>query len=403
MRGVQTAILCVVSADKLSPEFLLAAACCRWPPSNSRDAAIRAAAAIVTEWDGFLQILQRQRVIGLADDALAAAQIAVPAPVAEAIASLVEKVGRRNRRLAAEATRLQHAFDAVGIPALTLKGVALAQLAYGSFKKQTRDIDFLVPLDRAEAAMALLEREGYALISPAKQLNAAQRRAVVRYAKDVEFVRRGTNLWLDLQWRAAENPQLLQGIDAHSPTQDVVLSDGSIARTLAPDDLFAYLCLHGATHAWSRLKWLADLNAWLATSNADLTHLYRHAQSRGVALCAAQALLLCQSLLGLELPVALAAEIQRSRRVNKLLAIAMTAMTAPQVKPASDMGMVSGNVRMKFLLGQGWPFFATQCRIALVGVRDAIALPLPPALQFLYPFLRLPLWLWRRMVPPRDP
>jgi hypothetical protein len=50
----------------------------------------------------------------------------------------------------------------------------------------------------------------------------------------------------------------------------------------------------------------------------------------------------------------------------------------------------------QFLLGQGWAFFAAQCRTASVGIIDVVSLPLPPYLRFLYPLLRLPLWLGRR-------
>jgi hypothetical protein len=384
-----------VSAVDLPPEFLLVAACCRWPASPSRDAAVRDAAARVADWNGVLQAVRRQRVGGLTHDALVAAKIDIPPPVAAKLAAQPAHIAQENLRLAREASRLQRLFAATQIPVVTLKGLALAQLAYGSYaSKQTRDLDLLVPLEYAEAAMQLLEGEGYVLLSPAKQLGEAQRRAVIRYGKDVELMHRDSKLLLDLQWRVAENPLLLKGIDADSPAQDVVLADGLSLRTLALPDLFAYLCVHGAYHAWSRLKWLADLNALIASHHADVTQLYRHAQSRGAGLCAGQALLLCQRLLDLRLPEPLGAEIQHDRRVEKLAAIALQTMTRSQLK--KDIGDVTDNVRMKFLLGQGWPFFAAQCRIALVGVRDVIAVPLPRPLHFLYPLLRLPLWLWRR-------
>jgi hypothetical protein len=38
-----------MSGRILSPEFLLAAACCRWPASPARDAAVRAAATSVQD------------------------------------------------------------------------------------------------------------------------------------------------------------------------------------------------------------------------------------------------------------------------------------------------------------------------------------------------------------------
>jgi hypothetical protein len=56
-----------------SPEFLLVAACCRWPPSQSRNAAVLAAAAAVADWAAVVLAAQRQCVAGLVHDALLAA------------------------------------------------------------------------------------------------------------------------------------------------------------------------------------------------------------------------------------------------------------------------------------------------------------------------------------------
>ena len=39
--------------------------------------------------------------------------------------------------------------------------------------------------------------------------------------------------------------------------------------TLADEPLYAYLCVHGASSAWFRLKWIADLNALLAGRTAE--------------------------------------------------------------------------------------------------------------------------------------
>ena len=344
----------------------------------------------------------RQRVVGFVRNALSAAGSDIPGGVVDWLASQSQKFARQNMLFAGEAARLQGQFDAAQIPVLILKGLPLAQLVYGScVSKQTRDIDFLVPPDRAEAALQILEREGYELLPPAEHLGKAQRRAVVHYAREVELRHRDSNVVVELQWRLTKNPQLLQGIDASAASQSVVFADGSSVRTLARDDLFAHLCVHGAGHTWSRLKWLADLNALIAAKDADIVRLYRHAQSRGAGLCAGQALLLCQRLFELELPPALGAELQGSRRILKLVKIALHAMTRPHAKQ-DGVTAVSANVYTQFLLGQGWAFYAAQCRIASVGIQDVVTLPLPPALHLLYPVLRLPLWLWRRTIASRS-
>jgi hypothetical protein len=387
------------AGDAFAPEFLLAAACCRWPPSESRNAAIRSATASDIDWNEFLRIVGRQRVGGLVHEALLSAEIACPPLIATKLAQRAERIARRDLIVAAESARLQRALEQAGIPVLVLKGVALAQLAYGSAAtKQTRDIDLLVPPDRAEAALQILERQDYALSSPAKHLSATQRRALVRYGREVELRYRGRRLVVELQWRAADNPLLLKGVDAHSPAQSIMLANGARLRTLAPDDLFAYLCVHGARHSWSRLKWLADVNALIAANAADIAHLYRHAQRIGAGLCAAQALLLCRQVLGLTLPAGLADEMKANKRVERLVAIALAALTARGAETERDTGFlgVIRSVRTQFLLGQGWRFYAAQCRAIAVAPADAIRWPLPPALHFVYPLLRLPLWLWRR-------
>jgi hypothetical protein len=385
--------------DSSAIAFLLTAACCRWPPSEKRNAAVRTAAAGVVDWNDFLRQVNRQRVAGLAYEALLSAGITAPPAIAQDLAVQAQNIARRNLSFAAETVRVQRVLETASIPALVLKGVALCQLAYGSLKiKHARDIDLLVSPDHAETAMHLLERDGYTFVLPAQHPSGKQRRALIRYSREAEFIHRDHRLRLELQWRVADNPYLLKGVDAHSATQNVTLVDNVSVRTLLPDDLFAYLCLHGARHAWSRLKWLADVSALIAAHDSDIERIYRHAQRIGAGLCAGQALLLCQRLLAMRLPPNLAEEISASRRVERLVAIALCAMTASNAPTEVDGGVagVTRSVHTQFLLGEGLAFYLAQCRVASVGPADVIRWPLPGFLHFLYPLLRLPLWLWRR-------
>ena len=388
-----------------SPEFFLVAACCGWPPSQSRNAAVRAAAAPIADWNDVVVAARRQRVGALVYDALLAAGVQLPAAPATDLARRAQAIFRKNLLLAAETYRLQALLEAAAIPSVALKGVALAQLAYGSLKvKHTHDIDLLIPPDRAVAAMALLERDGYTLSFPASHLSEAQRRAVVRYSREVAFIHPVRGAFTELQWHVADNPQLLQEVHAGSPAQNVVVADGLNVRTLARDDLFAYLCVHGAHHAWSRLKWLADLNAFIAAADADVMHLHRHAQAKGAGFCSGQALLLCQRFFALPIPDNLASELRGISRVRKLYAIAAeTIADRARGEDSANVWAVWRGFWTQFLLGQGWAFFAAQCRTASVGIIDVISLPLPPCLHFLYPLLRLPLWLWRRATGPSSP
>ena len=387
--------------DLLPRELLLAAACCRWPLSQARNAAVSAAAAGI-DWNSFLQTVRRQRVAGLVHEALSSARVAVPDPTARALAAAAGRIVLQNLALAAETVRLQRAFEAAGVALVVLKGVALAQLAYGSLNvKHARDIDLLVSPDCAEAALGVLAAEGYALCYPAERLSDTQRRAVFRFAREVTLVHCSNKFTVELQWRLTNNPLLLRNIDVHSPTQNVAIANGHTVRTLASDDLFAYLCAHGAQHAWSRLKWLADLNALIAAGAADCRHLYLHAQAKGAGVCAGQALLLCRRLFDLALPAGLLEKIRSDHRSTMLVRTAIRTMADPYAEAEAGRSFAGlGRVMLsQFLLGNHRAFYAAEWRVASVRTLDLIDLPLPPRLHFLYPLLRLPLWLRRRLVP----
>lgn len=387
-------------AKALPREFLLVAACCRRPLDAEAIAAIKTAAVPPLDWPYVLRIVKRQRVAGLIHHALKTAAIDVPPAEAGALAGEAQRIVRQNLLLAAESARLQRGFDAAGIAVMMLKGAALAQLAYGSLAfKHSRDIDLLAPAARAEDALRFLASEGYVLAAPADALSAAQRRTVIQSGNEFPLRRHGRAPLVELRWRLTDNMRLVDGMDVFARPRTVALSGGAGLRTLSDENLFAYLCVHGATHAWSRLKWLADLNALIVQrSEADIERLYRHALAAGSGICAGQALLLCHRLLGLMLPAGLAGELQADKRLRLLVAIAMDAMVGPDAETEIECRPF-GSTRvalMQFLLGRGTGYFMTQCRIFSVRLSDVVRYPLPEPLHFLYPILRLPFWLWRR-------
>jgi hypothetical protein len=214
----------------------------------------------------------------------------------------------------------------------------------------------------------------------------------------MRLARPGKTSPVELQWGVTDNRLLLKDVSAYSPSQTVALSDGLLVRTLAQEELFAYLCAHGAQHAWSRLKWLADLNALLSANSTAIERLYASAQRRGVDICAGQALILCNRLFGLSLPGAVADEMAREKRTARLVTIAMKTLADPYAEAHTARGL-AGRTRVmlaQFLLANGAAYFLAQCRVASTRILDIVDLPLPSPLHRLYPFLRLPLWLWRR-------
>lgn len=385
----------------LKQEFLLAAACSRWPPSDSRNAAIELAAAAPIDWNRFVRVATRQRVMGLVHDGLKRARVAVPAPVARAIAEAASAQQRQNLQFAGEVVRIHRAFDERNVDVTFFKGVPAAIDVYDNIAiRHSKDLDILVSRHQVARAESILETLGYRRIAPPAAMSAARVRTLVSMGKDFVYAHKGNpSLEIELHWRLFNNAEFLSALANAGSRRSFPALDNVCLKTFSGDDQFAYLCAHGAAFAWCRLKWLADIGALLAREEpGSLRRLYESAVRRGVARPAAQAILLCKRLLGTQVPEDLVEVLQRDRVVRRLEELAMTAMTqgGAESEPYDlPSGMKPIN-RSLWLMSGSLRYFWGEVNSRWISWDDVVTVPLPRGLQFLYPILRMPLWVWRR-------
>jgi hypothetical protein len=385
-----------------SPEFRLAAACAMWPRSDQRTEAIHAAASEPLDWARVLRIATRHQVIGLIREGLTQAQTDVPPEIADEIGTRAAALVRENLAMAREAMRLQRLFDEADLPVIFVKGPALAVLAFGNLGlRNGQDIDILVPYEALPAASAVILRAGYRRFDPPPNICDAQLRLVMQLRKDLGFVHQSTGLRIELHWRLFLNPHAMAESSLMAASRVVPLSGAAGVRTLGQNDLLAYLCMHGALHWWNRLKWLADVNALLASAPQNgIERLVRAAEARGAERAAAQALLLCRKLFQTPLPASLTAKLDNSVTMRWLEATALEAMTMGQGEQDPHevrFGTMRGSLST-FLLNRSWRYRFAELGIHLTNPTDVLTIPLPEPLQFLYPVLRLPLWAWRHSI-----
>jgi hypothetical protein len=379
------------------PEFHLVAACCRWPASPARDAAVRAAAAGPIEWESFGKVVARHRVEGLVHDALRSEGELVPAPLRASLAASAAAIARENLSFAAEARRLADAFDAAGFTYMFVKGVTLNMLAYGTLGvKRASDLDVVIDPRDYPAAVRMFMADKAVCQSPHA---GATFEEVMRWTEgDKHSSWFHFGVCVELHVALVDNPRMLPGIGVHSPRQMVSLGGGISVPTLAREGLFTYLCVHGATHAWSRLKWLADVAAFVKDEEpAGLDQLYRRAADLGGGRSAASAYLLAQELLGLDLPPRLEAELRRDRAVAFLLQVARDAMVRGGAEAElsetvlGTAGVHLSHMRMAPGLGYKW----SEVRRKLGLLRRETGGPV--WLRAIAPLWEGPRWLWRRI------
>jgi len=293
----------------LPTEFQLVLAACRWAYAGDSGDAVRNLVARA-DWARFVHTCQRHRVQGLVWKAMSDLQVDAPAAVQVALSEDARAIAEQGLRAAHESNRLRAAFDQARMPLLFLKGLALAMLAYRTpFTKMSSDIDVLVLTQDIARAAAILREHGYRLSLPASDSQLLQWR---RLSKESVWVHEN-GLVLELHHRVADQPQLLAGLNATSPGQLVEIAPGIELPTFADDELFAYLCVHGASSAWFRLKWITDFAAFLhGRSPKAIEALYERSQHLGSARAAAQALLLTERLYALPLDDGLRRRLRRS-------------------------------------------------------------------------------------------
>jgi len=371
------------SASKAPPKrsaaaFDLAAACCSWPADDAAQVRVREA-ALGVDWPTFLVMVRRHRIEGLAAAALACAGVEA-APIAADLSARARQLARQGLLQAAESARLQRALDAAGAPSLVLKGAALDMLAWGRLGlKQAWDIDLLVTAETVETALSVLRSQGYDLIRPQEgPERPAQWGRWLARAKECVLQHRASGLIVELHWRLVDAPRLLPGLGASDRGQVARLGGVLEVRTLAPGPLFAYLCVHGASHGWARLKWLADLNALIApVGEAALLDLHAKAARLGAGRCATVALALTAEVFGRSLPPPLVRVAHRDLGVRLLLALARAAMTAAPEREPDERLILAHAIRLSSVL------FAPAPSFILAELRRHLARP--------------PLWAWRRL------
>jgi Uncharacterised nucleotidyltransferase len=383
-----------------SPELLLAAACASWPPSKRRTEAVCSEVSRVLDWARFLRVVKRHGVVGLVDNGLKRAHPDIPLEVVQEIRYRATTLVGESLAMAAEAARLQRLFDEAGIAVLFLKGASLAKLAYGTLGlRSAKDIDLLVSPEVLPSALALIARAGYRRFDPPPNISDARLRLLMSLRRDLCFINEVTGHQLELHWRLFLNPHAMDEVSIMAASRRVPLTGGAIGlRTLGDEDLFTYLCVHGALHCWNQLKWLADIGALVATvPDGGVERLYCAAEVRGAGRAAAQALLLCQRLLNSPIPGLLVTKFSRSSTISWLENTALRAMAAGRGERAPRdvrFGTTRGSLS-NFLLRRNWRYRVAELRGLLTNESDVLAVPLPERLRFLYPIMRLPLWVWR--------
>jgi len=343
------------------------------------------------DWQGFLAVTAHHRVSPLVFESLDQVR---PAGLPDFVRDELQCRARRNAfealRSAAEVRRMAEAYAAAGLELSVLKGVPLSQFLFGNPNtRHVGDIDLLTEPHRLPEQIALLAELGYARINPTSRLTPHRIAAYVSFWKDFTFQNRASGFELDLHWRLFNNRFHAANRIVSEASFQTVSAFGVPMRVFSPVDQFLYLAAHGVLDAWTYLKSLADVAAFLRLFSADeLDHALARAEELGLLAQISAAIHLASDWMGTAIsnPRLLRAEEPIARRIRERTT---TMLLRQNFKPDRSYASPAQWLKLEMDLVPGVRSLTESARRFVWRPRVWSVVDLPDQLFWFYPVIGL--------------
>jgi hypothetical protein len=127
--------------------------------------------------------------------------------------------------------------------------------------RQFGDLDILVAQVDIGESLSVLEIQGYRVLDdPRKEISEKRKAALFKWMHHYGLINKNSGIHVELHWLLSPN---LYGMNAHEASilekAETVNLQGKEVLCLCNEDLFIFLCQHGARHVWKRLSWLCEV------------------------------------------------------------------------------------------------------------------------------------------------
>jgi hypothetical protein len=311
---------------------------------------------------------------------------AVPESIFQELHHVFHRHALNNLYLTGELLKALDLCKAHGIAALPFKGLTLAACAYGNLAlRDLVDLDlFLRARDLAKAAELLLS-QGY---QPMFKLSRAQEAAYLASLGQCSLVSSHSAGVVDLHRALLPRDFFFPLNFERVWERRVTLSLGGMeVPTLCPEDLLLFLCVHGAKHHWTYLKWICDI-AHLIHRHPEMNwtfvreEAHRLASQRMLFL----GLLVAKKLLQARLPEEVWQRIKTDATVESLAAQVTRNLFSSPNRKAGGFASALFHLRTRERLRDGVRYSLSFALVPTLADYDLV--PLPRLLYFLYYVLR---------------
>ncbi len=270
------------------------------------------------DWDLFLKLVIRHRVWHQILAAVTRIQLNGPIPIHNKLTAICYKDTWCLFRMVAAIGSIASLFAKHHIQYCFLKGVTLSVQLYEAINQRPcKDIDIWVDKKNYQEAMLLLESLGYQKVHPTYPLEGFFEKYHLAHKRDIKFYHQQQKIQVELHVRLS-----YFGVDFFplSPelSKSIRLFDKEIL-TLKDDYHLLYLMIHGAAHAWSRLRWLYDIALYINAKKCNLNTVFNLATRLRCEYIVEQALIMVHTHFKVNDPL-LEELVKKSSKKSKLLA-----------------------------------------------------------------------------------
>jgi hypothetical protein len=379
----------------MSNEDQLLLCCARTTAAPHISARLRELAAKSIDWEYLFLLARRHAVVPLIYRQLdKVASDLVPEEHLRKLKQNFQENSARNTVVTAELCRLIGLFADSGIEAIPYKGPVLSLFAYGNLSlRRFVDLDVIVKKSDVLKAREILLAEGYL---PSYSLSLAQHELLLRTQHNLQFSRDNGRSIVELHWEVAPN-LFASSVTAEQIWQNLIPIElnGTIVKTLSPDDLLFSLCVHGSRHLWEKLSWICDVAELVTRHSFNWTALLERAVAADTERMFLLGLHLAQELLDAPLPDEVkrrcASDEQLKTLANDVIEHIFNGTTHI---PATSREIFRYNIRVRKTLGARARYLAYMFRPT---DSDVSRRTLPSSMGFVY-YLMRPIRLLRTKI-----
>ncbi len=279
---------------------------------------------------------------------------------------------------------LLNLFSANHISFIVLKGIPLSVELYGDIgMRPSKDIDILIKKEDSLKVLHLI-----------KDSHSIDCDFYIKYAHHFAIKNKTNKVCTEIHTRLCDNKHLLAGLDPFDNTRIIQILDLSIPVLSYENNLF-FLFVHGARHKYFRLMWLADIYNLCSKKEFDLQELLKLSEQYEVTRIVVSSIITCNEVFGsiTNMQLLLENHAKKDRKINQIVRMNICTMNSMLVS-GLDRQPLFLEIRRKFsdmkhmlLLKDGVKYKFDIWEKNFFAKHNAVILPLPEKLHFLYFFL----------------